>query len=410
MNSPLDHPSRTRNTGTMPSCETAVECLAVDCGGLPATAAVTRFRGAGGVTESHITVQLTGHGAMAPLEILTEAYRLALHDLGLDSKSAVFRRVFCSDVANQGETLKHAFDGFGGSCAVSIIGQAPLPAAKFALWAYHVSDPERPLEKSMEGATLGLRRGPLTHYWTPGLIDCGEDEAHSQTREILENYDAWLDERSLRMADHVIRTWWFVQNIDADYVGLVKARGDFFATHGLTADTHYLASTGIAGSHSNTAARVILDSYAIGGLLADQVRYLCAPGHLCPTHDYGVTFERATAVDYADRRHIFVSGTASIDHTGDILHEGDVLAQLDRTLENIDALLAQADANSGDLAVILVYLRDPADAAVIGKALRDKLGSVPHVMVDAPVCRPGWLIEIEGIAVVTTRKPRLPAF
>ena len=365
--------------------------------------AVTRFRGAGGVTESHITVQLTGNGAGPSIQTLADGYRLALRILGLDPTSAVLRRVFCSDVSNQAEAVKRAF---GGLCAVSIIGQAPLPAAKFALWAYHVGDPGKPLEKSMDGATLILKRGPLTHCWTTGSTDCSDVDSHSQTREVLANYTTSLAARGLRMADHVVRTWWFVQNIDADYMGFVRSRADFFATHGLTADTHYLASTGIAGCHADTAARVVLDSYAIGGLLGDQVRYLCAPEHLCPTHDYGVTFERATAVDYADRRHIFVSGTASIDHTGRILHEGDVLAQLDRTLENIDALLAQADANSGDLAVILVYLRDPADAGVVGKALCDRLGAVARVVVHAPVCRPGWLIEIEAIAVVTNRSKR----
>jgi len=38
------------------------------------------------------------------------------------------------------------------------------------------------------------------------------------------------------------------------------------------------------------------------------------------------------------------------------------------------------------------------------------LGQVPWVMVEAPVCRPGWLIEIEGIAIVSCHRPELPAF
>ena len=201
-----------------------------------------------------------------------------------------------------------------------------------------------------------------------------------------------------------------MQNIDADYQGLVAARCDFFDTHGLTADTHYIASTGIAGAHPEVAARVSLDSYAISGLRAEQVEYPCAPENLCPTHDYGVTFERATAVSYADRRHVFISGTASIDHTGKILHPGDVVSQLDRTLENIEALLSKVGANLGDLASILVYLRDPADGAVIEAALREKIGLIPYVLVHAPVCRPGWLIEIEGIAVIPAHLPELPEF
>jgi enamine deaminase RidA (YjgF/YER057c/UK114 family) len=394
----------------MPSCEEAVEHLTIDCGRLPAIARVARFKGAGGVAESHITIHLRPNEVMDPLDVLVMAYRRAMESCALGADSAILRRLFCSDVCNQAEMLERVFDNLGGPCALSIIGQPPLPSTKFALWAYHVSDPHNPLRKSLTNQTLVLSRGSLTHYWTSGLTDTHPPDSLSQTRNILESYDALLASNNLRTADHVLRTWWFVQNIDADYPGLVDARNAFFSNHGLTADTHFIASTGIAGSHAYPSARVALDSHAIGGLLPGQVRYLQAPDHLCPTLDYGVAFERATAVDYADRSHVFISGTASIDHTGSILHQGDVLAQLDRTLQNIEALLAQAAANSGDLAMIIVYLRDPADAALIGNALHDRLGKVPRVIVHAPVCRPGWLIEIEGIAVLTRPASGLPPF
>lgn len=402
MNTFLDHSPHSHNSGTMPPCEAAVECLPVDCGGLPAAAEVVRFRGAGGVMECHVTVRLTGGGS-DPLRCLDQAYQRALDAAGIGPTSEMFRRVFCSDVVNQAEM-------FGDCGAASIIGQAPLPAAKFALWAYHLCDPGAAGGKSVDGMTVSCRRGELTHHWTTGMIHTDADSSHGQTRTVLEGYDAWLRAHEMNTADHVVRTWWFVRNIDADYQGLVEARRDFFTAHGLTADTHYIASTGIAGAHRDVAARVSLDSYAIGGLRPGQVQYLCAPAFLCPTHDYGVTFERATAVSYADRRHIFISGTASIDHTGKILHEGDVIRQLDRTLENIEALLVKADANLGDLAVILVYLRDPADGSSVEAALREHLGMVPYVLVEAPVCRPGWLIEIEGIALVPANLPDLPGF
>jgi enamine deaminase RidA (YjgF/YER057c/UK114 family) len=394
----------------MPSCEAAVECLSVECGQIPAVVEVSRFSGAGGVMECHISVRLTGAVSMGPAECLERAYQKAMDFLGIGAASAVFRRVFCSDVSNQAEVLDEILSRFKGDCATSIIGQAPLPAAKFSLWAYHVMDPVAPLWKERDVGTLGVRRGPLTHFWSCGLVDGHEPGSHSQTRRVIESYDAWLQSRGMTMADHVVRTWWFVQNIDADYQGLVEARREFFQTHGLTPDTHYIASTGIAGCNRDTGARVILDSHAIAGLRPEQVEYLCAPENLCPTHDYGVTFERATAIGYSDRRHVFLSGTASIDPRGRILHEGDVAAQFERTMENIDALLAKAGANSGDLAQVIVYLRDPADAAKITPLLHERLGSVPCVMVHAPVCRPGWLIEIEGIAIVTAKAKDLPDF
>lgn len=389
------------HSGRMPSCEAAVECITVNCGALPAVAEVARFRGSSGTIEYHITVRLTGACAI-PAGVLDLAYRTAMDAVRLDPSSMVFRRVFCSDATNQAGIFIHP----PGS---SMIGQTPLPAAKFALWAYHICDSGKPLRKEWNGITMSCKRSGLTHHWTTSLISTRENNSHDQTRTILENYGAWLGSLGMNTADHVVRTWWFVRNIDADYQGLVDARRDHFERHGLTADTHYIASTGIEGAHRDVAAMVSLDSYAIQGLIQEQLEHLCAPDHLCPTHDYGVTFERGTTVSYADRRHVFISGTASIDHTGRILHEGDVNRQLDRTLENIEALLAKSGANLGDLAVALVYLRDPADADAIQAALLEKLAGIPSIILRAPVCRPGWLIEIEAIAIVSCHTD-LPAF
>ncbi|MEO8616939.1 MAG: Rid family hydrolase [Luteolibacter sp.] len=400
-------------SGKMPLAEAAVEYLSIDCRDTPAIARVTRFCGAGGTMEYHITVRLTAPVPEADAVChLTRAYQYALAAVDVSVSSAVFRRIFCSDVVNQAHLVKHPVLGIPatGGCAVSLVGQPPLPAKKFSLWAYHICDPPADLKKSFENGTVSLRRGGLTHHWTAGLTDCVAVGPYEQTRRVMEDYDAWLRAKSMTMATNVVRTWWFMQNVDADYQGLVEARRDFFSSHGLTTASHYIASTGIEGAHPAVAARVSLDSYAISGLQEDQVTYLAAPEHLCPTHDYGVTFERATSVAFADRKHVYVSGTASIDHTGRMLFEGDVVRQLDRTLENIEALLKNVSANLGDLAMIIVYLRDPADGAAVDAALNEKMGTIPYVLVQAPVCRPVWLIEIEGIAIVPASLPKFPHF
>jgi enamine deaminase RidA (YjgF/YER057c/UK114 family) len=391
----------------MPHCETAVEWLPVDCGNIPASAAVSRFIGSSGVTECHITVQLTGY-TNDPLKTLNAAWHHALASAGIHPGSTIFRRVFCSDVTNHAAELLEIRLAHPG--AFSVIGQLPLPAAEFALWSQHLVDPAGANDILGGGANCALPRGSLIHHWITGMTDSSDHNAARQTLGVLENHHDWLSCNGMTLADHTVRTWWFVHDIDNDYQGLVDARREFFAAHGLTRDSHYIASTGIAGAPTQPAAKLALDSYAIAGLRPEQLEFICAPDHLCPTHDYGVTFERATSVSYADRRHVFLSGTASIDSAGQILHEGDVMGQLDRTLENIDALLAKAGANTGDLAVILVYLREATDGAVIERALRERLGAVPFVLLHAPVCRPGWLIEIEGLAVLSCHRPSLPPF
>jgi enamine deaminase RidA (YjgF/YER057c/UK114 family) len=384
-------------------------------GPAPATANVSRFRGASGVEECHLVVQPTVYGSIdAQLGWVEQAYHEALADAGLDPATAVFRRFFCSDPVNQAPAL--AGRPFATPqrpdtpCAVSWVGQPPAPPAKVALWAYHISDPAGPLDKHQEGASLTLRRGPLAHHWTTGLACPCDADSEAQTRGVLAHYEQFLGAHGLSLADHVLRTWFFVQNVDANYGGLVTARRELFAARGLTADTHYIASTGIEGRSAEVAAKVVLDAYAVSGVRPEQIEHLHAPDHLSPTHIYGVTFERATALTFRDRRHVMISGTASIDRHGAIVHPGDVSRQLDRTLENVEALLAQAGATLADMGVFLVYVRDPSDFPIACQRMRERVGDAPMAVVVAPVCRPGWLIEVEGMALVAGDSPGLPGW
>lgn len=403
------------SVATSPAAQLAVEHRRQPqpCGA--AAVNVSRFRGAGGVTEWHITVVPTTAGSFEDhLAQVETGYQSALAAAGLTPQSAVWRRFFCSDVANQAPVLRrHPFaDPAGGAepCAISHVGQAPLAVAKLALWACHLADPAGPLEKSHDGTTLSLRRGDLHHLWSTGLAQPVDGSALQQSEAMFADYAGRLQACGLTLADNVIRTWLFQPNIDLDYHDMVVARRDFFTCHGLTADTHFIASTGIAGGHALTTTRVFMDAYAVGGLLPGQVDYLSALDHLGPTYDYGVTFERATALAFRDRKQIFISGTASIDPHGDIVHPGDVVRQLDRTLVNIASLLAAAEATLADMLIFLVYLRDPSDHARILPVLRERLGNAPFIVLQAPVCRPGWLIEIEGIATVAAAHPLLPPF
>jgi len=384
--------------------------------GLSSSSAVTSsFRGAGGVEEYHLMVRPTQYGSIdVQLASVLDAYREALDAQGLDPQTAVFRRFFLSDVVNQAAALDAELLSSRNSpqdpCAVSWVGQPPSPPAKVALWAYHVNDPAAELVKTQEGPSLILDRGELTHCWTAGLVSTDAPDSYEQTWGILRRYEACLRDWDCTLAGNLVRTWFMVQNVDANYHGLVVARRECFAERGLTADTHYIASTGIEGDNADVSAKVTLDAYAIGGVHPEQVEYLAALTHLSPTHVYGVTFERATSVAYRDRKHVHISGTASINHEGEILHAGDVSRQLDRTLENVEALLRQGGATLQDMRYFIVYVRDPSDHAVAGRQMLERFPGAPMVVVTAPVCRPGWLIEVEGMAIVPAHRPDLPPF
>jgi enamine deaminase RidA (YjgF/YER057c/UK114 family) len=382
------------------------------CREVPVTVDWSCFRGTTGVAEWHLVARPTAYApATTQLTWLQRGYHVALAALNLPADSAVLRRFFCSDIANQAALLRtDPLAGPGAVCAVSRVGQPPVPPAKIAVWAVHLHDPAGGLDKHIEGNTLALRRGDLHHYWTCGLADAQRAAVADQTRAVFADYEAVLRRHDLTLADNVLRTWLFVRDIDRDYDELVAARRAHFAERGLTPDTHYIVSTGIAGAGVAPDTHVTLDAYAIGGLDPQQVTYINAPANLGPTDAYGVTFERAATIAYRDRTHVLVAGTASIDPAGHVLHAGDAARQLDRTLDNIAALLTAAGARPADLTILIAYVRDAADASTVAAGIQRRVGSVPTALVTARVCRPAWLVEVEAQAIIPGSRADLARF
>jgi enamine deaminase RidA (YjgF/YER057c/UK114 family) len=392
-----------------------MEYLSIDSPGVPVSIRISRFAAAGGMAEYHLVLHPTGAANFKmQMKWLREAYQHALKAMGLNGRACILRRFFCSDIVNQAAALAESPLSNprqpDDACSIAWVGQPPSGEAKIALWAWLVDDPRGPLDKEIRDQSLVLRRGELSHWWTSGFMSRAGESPQEQTRDILGNYEAFLKRQDMTLADEVVRTWIVVQDIDVNYAGMVAARKEFFAQRGLTPQTHFIASTGIGGIHADPRVKVGFDAYAIQGVKPAQIEFLAALDHLSPTHVYGVTFERGVAIAYRDRRHVILSGTASIDSKGQIMHPGNVSRQLDRTLENMGALLKQAGASLEDMGVFIAYLRDAGDQAMVWPQLRERLGDAPVQLVNAPVCRPGWLIELEGMATIPAANPALPAF
>lgn len=264
------------------------------------------------------------------------------------------------------------------SGAVSVIGQQPLAGEVPAIWEVPFEDED--------------------FIWTAGLVpDDTSADSEGQMRQILEKYESILAGKGLNIRDNCLRTWIFVRDIDNNYAGVVKGRKDYFDTIGLTERTHYIASTGIEGNAPDRNVLVTMDAFAVRGIDSGNVRYLQALEWLNPTHEYGVTFERGTAFTHNGHRHVFISGTASIDSRGRVLFEGDARRQTERAVANIRALLDDAPfpVRLEDATQAIVYLRNDEDAPIVREALSELTPGLPYIMVHGPVCRPTWLVEIE---------------
>ena len=307
----------------------------------------------------------------------------------------VFLRFLTSDCSNQTlEVLKKVETKYQ-NVAISVIGQPPLDMTKLSLLVYmrKCDSVER-----IDNYTIKVNSGNLSHYFSSNIVSNIQD-TYSETELQLSYLEKMLLNENLNIAANCVRTWFYVQNIDVNYSGVVKARRENFEKNSLTEKTHYIASTGIGGRFYDKDVTSVLDSYSVGGLKEKQLGYLYAAKNMNRTSDYGVTFERGSYVDYQDRRHIFVSGTASIDNKGAVVHLGDIKAQTFRMLENIEALLKEASSGFEDLTHLVCYLRDIADYKIVKKIFEDKIPNVPYVITYAPVCRPQWLIESECMAI-----------
>lgn len=370
-------------------------------------AQIASFTGNGGITEYQVFLQVTD--PMLPfeqqLQHIQQAYVSVVKEELADDAVAVFRRYFLSDAANQAD-LVMAWECENAFCALSVVQQAPLNGTKIAIWTWFQTGVSVETEKN---GMLKATHNGYTQYWTGGAFNRASNSEY-QTRLLLNDYVMQLTEEGCKLATDCIRTWFFVQNVDVNYVGVVKARKEVFITQDLTEKTHYIASTGIGGRNADPAVLVTMDTYAVKGLKPEQIQFLYAPTHLNPTYEYGVTFERGTAVHYADRTQVFISGTASIDNKGNILYPGDICQQAARMLRNISALLTEAGATTEDIQQAIVYLRDTADYQVVEHFLAENYPGLPHIIVHAPVCRPGWLIEMECIAVVPSENTAFGVF
>jgi enamine deaminase RidA (YjgF/YER057c/UK114 family) len=375
------------------------------------------YRGPSSCAEHYITIKPPGNLSLSrQLDAVAQRYAEALQTLRLSPETAIFRRIYLSDAANQTELVRQSSlfqEPFDSPVSVSIVQQPPLPDSKIALLAYHRESPAPLIKRQVSPEHMIVETGGLGHLWSTRLCATNSEQPGStaeQTREVFGSLIGTLSANGATLAENCVRTWIYVKDVDFFYQDLVAARTALFEQHGLTRDTHYIASTGIEGSCSHRYDTVLMDAYSVLGLKPEQVSYLNDFDRLCATKDYDVTFERGTRIAYADRAHHFISGTASIDATGAVVHPGDVRRQLDRMLANVDALLRSGGARIEDMTHFLVYLRDPSDYQIAQSYLDERFPQIPRLLLRGAVCRPEWLIEVEGIAIAPHTAPELPEF
>lgn len=121
------------------------------------------------------------------------------------------------------------------------------------------------------------------------------------------------------------------------------------------------------------------------------------------------SFSRGMRIDLNGLTILLISGTASIDEHGRSVHIGDFRAQMRRTLANITGLLESEGCTWHDIVRTTCYLRDiDRDYEAFNEertAFFKEQGLDPlpaSTGIQAGLCRPELLVEIEAIAMFRT--------
>jgi enamine deaminase RidA (YjgF/YER057c/UK114 family) len=104
---------------------------------------------------------------------------------------------------------------------------------------------------------------------------------------------------------------------------------------------------------------------------------------------------------------VYLAGQVSSDASGRLIGEGNFEAQAEQVFKNLKAAVEAAGGAMTDIVKMNVYLVAEVDSGEVPKfrAIRDRYVNTTHppastLVVVSRLARPGWLIEIEAIAVI----------
>lgn len=101
-------------------------------------------------------------------------------------------------------------------------------------------------------------------------------------------------------------------------------------------------------------------------------------------------------------RTLYIAGQVPLDpQTGNLVGEGDIRAQTERVLDNIEAILQEAGMEFHDLVKVGIFLADFDHFAEVNEIYGSRFSAAPPARTTVEIARfpRGFLIEIDAIAM-----------
>src|SRR5690606_26521212 len=274
----------------------------------------------------------------------------------------------------------------------------PHGDAPFEVW--HAAGP---VEHGRDGDIQWATDGHLTF----GAIEVDEARLGGITAAAEHAYARMTAFVGASDTPHLLRVWNYLDAItlgegDAERyrefcIGRARGLGDF--------DVRRLpAATAIGRCDDARVVQVYWLAARVPGTPVENPRQVSAYRYPRQYGPQQPSFARAMLPPPGSAMPLLLSGTASVvGHA--TAHVGELLAQLDETFNNFDALVGAARARQpalpprfGPGTRLKVYVRDRDDLAAVADALDRRLGdAVPRVVLHAAICRRELAVEIDGV-------------
>jgi chorismate lyase/3-hydroxybenzoate synthase len=331
-----------------------------------------------------------------------------------------------TDILSSGErlALRMRYAPATSSCP---IGEMPLAAIHFGAEPFSSSGPTPAAQVSMSqpggaprmelwtselpvqyGQVDGLRYGKNGQVLF-GVVSEPVEVASAQFEvRVRAIYDALFALIEAQGYPHLLRVWNYFPAINGaheqleNYQRFCRARAAAFQDR-FRDFIPRLPSASAVGTHGGSLV-VYFIAAREPGQHRENPRQLSAYTYPLQYGPRSPSFARATLKRFGGREMFFISGTASIvGHES--MHRGDVRAQLDETLRNIEALIETTGRDEAtqfrglaDIGHMKVYLRRPSDLPLVRELLERRVGvGAEALFLHGDVCRGELLVEIEAI-------------
>jgi len=274
--------------------------------------------------------------------------------------------------------------------------------------------PRREIWTSDLPVEYGQRDGiqyALTEEYLFGVIDEPVDVTGPDFEERVQTvYGAIFSLTQSKNHPHLLRMWNYFPGMNTESQGLENYQR-FCRARSLAFQQHYgdfiehLPSASAIGTLGGGLAVYFIAS-RVAGLHRENPRQMSAFSYPPQYGPRSPSFARGTLKRVGSGEAFFISGTASIvGHRS--MHAGDVRAQAQEALRNIETLIDSTRRDEGmrfqgsrDLDNLKVYVRRPADLPLVREVLTERLGSGAHVLyLQGDICRHDLLVEIEATLV-----------